>query len=63
MLFEAPSEATWEDAESCLNVLRSRVAEQELAELQKKIEAKMPPEELNRLLTRRLDLQRKLARR
>jgi DNA primase len=63
VLFEAPSEATWETAENCLNVLRGRLDEQEMAELQKKIEAKAAPEELNRLLTRRLDLQRKLARR
>jgi len=63
VLFEAPSEATWETAENCLNVLRGRLDEQEMAELQKRIEAKAAPEELNRLLTRRLDLQRKLARR
>jgi DNA primase len=63
VLFEAPSEATWETAENCLNVLRGRLDEQEMAELQKKIETKTAPEELNRLLTRRLDLQRKLARR
>ena len=63
VLFEAPGEPTWDTAENCLNVLRGRRDEQELAELQKKIEAKAPPEELNRLLTRRLDLQRKLARR
>jgi DNA primase len=63
VLFEAPSEATWETAENCLNVLRGRRDERELAELQKQIEAKTAPEELNRLLTRRLDLQRKLARR
>lgn len=63
VLFEAPGEPTWETAENCLNVLRGRRDEQELAELQKKIEAKAPPDELNRLLTRRLDLQRKLARR
>jgi hypothetical protein len=63
VLFEAPIEATWEAAENCLNVLRGRLDEQEMAELQRKIEAKAAPEELNRLLTRRLDLQRKLARR
>jgi hypothetical protein len=63
VLFEAPGEATWEAADSCLSVLRGRRDEQELAELQRKIEAKAPPEELNRLLSRRLDLQRKLARR
>jgi DNA primase len=63
VLFEPSAEATWEEAESCLGVLRTRPDEQELAELQKKIETKVAPEELNRLLTRRLDLQKKLARR
>ncbi|HTW23044.1 MAG TPA: DNA primase [Candidatus Baltobacteraceae bacterium] len=60
-LFEPSVEATWEEAESCLGVLRSRAAEQELAELQKKIESSATPEELNRLLARRLELQKKLA--
>lgn len=63
VLFESSAEGTWEEAESCLGVLRSRPVEQELAELQKQIETKVAPEELNRLLTRRLDLQKKLARR
>jgi DnaB-helicase binding domain of primase len=63
VMFETSGEATWEAAESCLSVLRGRRDEQELAELQKKIEAKVSPEELNRLLTLRLDLQKKLARR
>ena len=35
--------------------------EQELEELQKKIECEILPEELNRLLSRRLELQKKLA--
>ena len=61
ILFEASVEATWEEAESCLGVLRSRPVEQELAELQKKIESKNAPEDLNRLLSRRLELQKKLA--
>jgi DNA primase len=60
-LFEASEEATWEEAESCLAVLRSRPVEKELAELQRKIEAKAPVEDLNRLLARRLELQKKLA--
>jgi DNA primase len=63
VLFETSGEPSWEAAESCLSVLRSRRDEQELAELQKKIEDKSSPEELNRLLTLRLDLQKKLARR
>src|SRR5271170_651257 len=44
-LFEASAEATWEEAESCLAVLRSRPVEQELAELQRKIEAQAPVED------------------
>jgi len=63
VLFETAGEPTWEAAESCLSVLRGRQDGQELEELQKLIEAKSSPEELNRLLTRRLDLQKKLARR
>jgi DNA primase len=62
VLFESSGELTWQAAESCLSVLRGLRDEQELAELQKKIEAKSSPEELNRLLTLRLDLQKKLAR-
>jgi len=63
ILFEPSMEATWEEAESCLGVLRSRPVEQELADLQKKIESKALPTELNRLLARRLELQKMLARR
>jgi hypothetical protein len=62
-LFEVSAEATWEEAESCLAVLRSRPMEQELAELQRKIESQAPADELNRLLARRLELQKMLARR
>src|SRR3984885_4877100 len=63
ILFESSAEATWESAESCLSVLRSRRDEQELAVLQQKIESKTSPSELNRLLTQRLELQKKLAKR
>jgi DNA primase len=63
ILFESSGEATWESAESCLSVLRSRRDEVELAELQQKIESKASPDELNRLLTQRLELQKKLAQR
>jgi DNA primase len=62
VLFEPSAEASWEEAESCLGVLRSRSLRQELAELQKQIEAKASPAELTRLLARRLELQRMLAR-
>ena len=54
VLFETSFEATWEAAESCLSVLRGRRVEEELTELQKQIETKVAPAELNRLLTRRL---------
>src|SRR6202035_2061444 len=61
IFFESFSEHTWEEAESCLGVLRSRRVEQELAELQKKLESKLPTEELRRIITRRLELQKLLA--
>lgn len=61
ILFEALPEATWDDAASCLDFLRSRHLEQELADLQKQLEAKPAPEELRRIVTRRLELQKLLA--
>jgi DNA primase len=61
VLFETSVEHTWEEAESCLRVLRNRRVEEELFDLQKRIETKLPSEELGRLLTRRLELQKKLA--
>src|SRR5580704_12565044 len=61
VLFEPVPEPTWDDAENCLNVLRNRRVEQELAALQKKIEAKPSTDELRGLLTRRLELQKQLA--
>jgi DNA primase len=61
IFFESFSAHTWEEAESCLGVLRSRRLEQELAELQKKLESKPPAEELRRIITRRLELQKLLA--
>jgi DNA primase len=61
IVFGESSEAAWEEAESCLNVLRNRRVEEELAALQKQIEAKPPAEELARLLKRRIEMQRNLA--
>jgi DNA primase len=58
VLFESSVEGTWEAAESCLRVLRSRHIEQELAELQRQIEANPPIEELKELASRRLELQK-----
>ncbi len=62
VLFEASVEHTWEEAQSCLSVLRNRRVEEELFELQKRIETKLPSDELGRLLNRRLELQKMLAR-
>jgi DNA primase len=61
VLFEPVPEPTWDDAENCLSVLRNRRVEEELAALQKKIEAKPATDELRSLLTRRLELQKQLA--
>src|SRR5580658_7702515 len=61
IFFESFSEHTWEEAESCLGVLRGRRVEQELAELQKQLELKPPSAELRRIITRRLELQKLLA--
>ena len=61
ILFESLPEATWDDAASCLDFLRSRHVEEELAELQKQLEAKPAPDELRRIVTRRLELQKLLA--
>jgi DNA primase len=61
IFFESFSAHTWEEAESCLGVLRSRRVEQELAELQKQLESKPPTAEIRRIITRRLELQKLLA--
>ncbi|HTZ73959.1 MAG TPA: DNA primase [Candidatus Aquilonibacter sp.] len=61
IIFDESSQAAWEEAESCLNVLRNRRVEEELAVLQKKIEAKPPADELAQLLKRRIEIQRNLA--
>jgi DNA primase len=66
VLFEESAEGTWLEAESCLGVLRGRLIEEELSELQKKIESKATPHdarELTSLLARRLQLQKMLASR
>ncbi|HXO04391.1 MAG TPA: DNA primase, partial [Candidatus Sulfotelmatobacter sp.] len=61
IFFESFSEHTWDEAESCLNVLRNRRVEQELSELQQRLEAKPAAEELRRIIKRRLELQKLLA--
>jgi len=62
ILFEEASEATWEEAVSCIEALQHRQAERELAEVQKTIEASPPGgPELRGLLVRKQELMRRLA--
>jgi DNA primase len=64
--FESSAPPTWEEAESCLAVLRRRRAEQELAAVQKQIESQAAAAgagaggELRRLLERKQELRRRL---
>jgi DNA primase len=65
--FDGSAQAGWEEAESCLAVLRRRRAEEELAAVQREIEAQVPAragdsgEELRRLLVRKQELRRRLG--
>ena len=62
--FESAAPPTWEEAESCLAVLRRRRAEEELATVQRQIEsfaaAAAAGGELRRLLERKQELRRRL---
>jgi DNA primase len=65
--FESSAPPTWEEAESCLAVLRRRRAEEELSAVQKQIESFAAAAgaaaggELRRLLERKQELRRRLA--
>ncbi|MGD0305513.1 MAG: DNA primase [Candidatus Acidiferrales bacterium] len=61
VLFEEFPEATWIDAESCLLFLRQRPVSAELAELQQRIAANPPAEDLIRMMQRRMELLRLLS--
>jgi len=61
ILFEEASEATWEEAVSCIEALQHRQAEQELAEVQRTIEASPEGSQLRGLLERKQELMRRLA--
>ncbi len=61
ILFEETSEPTWDEAQSCVDALRHRQAEKQLAEVQRSIEASPPGTELRDLLQRKQDLMRRLA--
>jgi len=65
--FESGAETSWDEAESCLEVLRRRKSEEELASVQRQIEACAGSgsggngEELRVLQERKLELRRRLA--
>jgi DNA primase len=61
MLFAPMGEPSWEEAESCLAVLRRRQVETELVAVQRRIEASPPAAEMRELLTRKQELRRRLA--
>ncbi len=61
ILFEEPSELTWEEAESCIESLQNRQAERALAEVQRSIEANPPATEMRSLLEKKQELMRRLA--
>jgi DNA primase len=61
ILFEEANEATWEEAQSCLETLRRRQVEHELADVQRGIEAQPAGADLRGLLTRKQELMKRLA--
>ena len=61
ILFEEANEPTWEEAMSCIEALQHRQAEQELAEVQRSIEANPPGPEMRGLLEKKQELMRRLA--
>jgi len=61
ILFEEANEATWEEAESCIEALRRRQVERELAEVQRGIEANPSGTALRELLNKKQELMRRLA--
>src|ERR1700719_811608 len=61
ILFEDAQEPTWEEAESCLDALRRRQIEQELAKVQKTIEANPSGAGLRELLERKQELMKQLT--
>jgi hypothetical protein len=56
ILFEEALEGSWDEAESCMEALRSRQVEQELARLQREIESNPSSNTLRELLTRKQEL-------
>ena len=63
VLFEEAAAPSWEEAQSCIEALRQRQAERELADVQRSIEASPPGPELRGLLEKKQGLMRRLAAR
>ncbi len=61
ILFESSAAAAWDEAESCLSVLRHRRVETELGAVQRQIEAQPAAAELSRLLARKQKLRKQLS--
>src|SRR6516225_2672142 len=61
ILFEDTHEGTWEEAESCLEALRERQIERELASVQREIETNPSGPVLRELLARKQELLRRKA--
>ena len=61
ILFEDSNELTWEEAESCIEALKHRRAERELAEVQRGIEANPTGPDMRALLERKQELMKRLA--
>jgi DNA primase len=61
ILFEESHEGSWEEAESCMEALRRRQVDQELAKVQREIESNPSGVALRELLARKQELLKKRA--
>jgi len=61
ILFEESQEASWEEAESCMEALRRKQIEHELAQVQRTIEANPSGDGLRQLLTKKQELMKRLG--
>jgi len=61
ILFEETPEPTWEEAESCLNALKRGHLEQQIAALQRQLDAPIGAEDRREIFTRTAELRKQLA--
>jgi uncharacterized protein YfcZ (UPF0381/DUF406 family) len=61
ILFEEAHEGTWEEAESCLEALRGKQVERELAQVQREIESNPSGSAMRELLARKQELLKRRA--